>query len=105
MARTEVLASGWKEEWLERCKYTISYRVYNSDRPEWRICFKLDGTLGDNYAYFHSGEMPFGIVVRLEAGTGKMLSIQQLNEMDRYDYYCEFPDDRDAMNTLINGVG
>lgn len=106
LAKAEVLDSGWKDEWLVRCKYTISYRVYNSDKPEWRICFKLDGgSTGENYAYFHNGEMPFGIVVRLDAATGKVLSIKQLDEMDRYDYYCEFPDERDAVDTLISGVG
>lgn len=106
LARAEILTSGWKEEWLERCKYTISYRVYSADKPEWRICFKLDGgSTGENYAYFHSGEMPFGVVVRLDAKTGDVISTRQLDEMDRYDYYCEFPDERDAFDSIVNGVG
>lgn len=97
------LKHGWTREWLDRCKLGISYRVYNAARPEWRVCYKLDKI--EDYRYFHEGEMPFGLVINLDARTGEVLDVWQLDEMDRYSWYCEFPDKRDAFPSIEVGVG
>ncbi len=105
LAKNAIRNYGWADSWLSHYKHTISYRVYDDASPIWRVCFKIDGSSDENYALFHNGEMPFGIVVYLDAQSGALQSIVQLDEMDKFDYYCEFPDAHDNGQYPSNGVG
>ena len=105
LANNAIRSYGWADSWLSHYKYTISYRVYDETSPIWRVCFKIDGNSNENYALFHNGEMPFGIVVYLDAQSGTLQRIVQLDEMDKFDYYCEFPDEHDNSQYPSNGVG
>ena len=103
LALAAIKQAGWTDEWLARCKHTVSFRAYNPAAPEWRVCYKIGRV--EDYHYCYEKAMPFGIVVNLDAATGAILSVRQLDEMDTYDYYCELPDPRDVLNTIPGGVG
>jgi len=84
-------------------KHTISYRVYDPQKPEWRVCYKID--LIENYYLFRDGTIPFGVVIYLDASNGEVLSIQELWDLDLYYYWCEFPDEHDSEQTVAQGIG
>ena len=88
---------------LELYKHTISYRVYDPQKPEWRVCYKID--LIENYPLFRDGTIPFGIVIYLDASNGEVLSTRELWDLDLYYYWCEFPDERDSERTVMQGIG
>lgn len=72
-ALAEIKSKGWSDTWLERCHYTQSYREYSNEKPIWRICWKIDWKI-DRYGlyhFFHEGDMPFGIVVTVDAKVAK----------------------------------
>ena len=92
--------AGWNDDWLERCKYSVSYRDYDDAEPMYRICFKLRA---DQRDLFYSREMPFGIVIYINPINGEVISINELNELDEYDRYCEFPDPHDSYDSSGNG--
>ena len=97
IAELEVLNyAGWSEERLTMYKVSISYRVYTPGKPEWRFGYVLDGF--DNYDKFHSGEIPLGIVVRVDAVTGEVLSVKETIEDFAFYNTGEFPDDIDALS-------
>ncbi len=103
IAGETAISAGWSDTWLSRCKHTVSYRIYDPNRPEWRVCYKIDRV--EDYVYFNQGEMPFGIVINLDAKTGEVLNIRELKEKDIYDFYCEFPDERDVFKSFAQGLG
>ena len=104
IAQKELLGSaGWSQEWLDHCKHTISYRVYDPQKPECRICYKIAKV--EDYPLFTSGVMPFGVIVKIDARSGNVLSITELQELDIYDFWCEFPDERDTVQTVPHGLG
>ena len=104
VAKKEALGpAGWSEEWWSRCKYTVSYRVYDPQKPEWRVCYKIARV--EDYVLATNKVMPFGIVVYIDARSGNILSINELHEQDFYYWWCEFPDERDTIQTIPHGLG
>lgn len=93
--------AGWSEERLTMYKLSVSYRVYTLGKPEWRFGYVLEGF--DYYDKFHAGEIPLGIVVRIDAYSGEVLSIKETLEDHAFYYTGEFPDDSDVFRH--NGVG
>ena len=92
---------GWTQERLNLYKFSASYRVYTPGHPEWRFGYMLASF--DDYARFYAGEIPIGIVVRIDAYSGAVLSIQEKKDMDGSNDYTEFPDHRDTHSS--DGVG
>lgn len=99
-AKEAAQASGWTTNWLDRCKYSVSYRDYDDAEPVYRICFKLKA---DQRDLFYKREMPFGIVIYIDPTNGGVISIVELNELDEFERYCEFPDPHDSYGSLGNG--
>jgi len=100
LATNAAIAQGWNDDWLGRCKYSISLRHYEDTEPVYRICFKLKPNQRD---LFYDRQMPFGIVIQIHPATGSVISIVELNELDEFDRYCEFPDPHDNYDSLGNG--
>ena len=99
-AKNAAVAEGWTNDWLGRCRYSVSYRDYEDSEPVYRICFKLKQ---DQRDLFYDRLMPFGIVIYIDPENGDVISINELNELDEYDRYCEFPDPHDRYDSLGNG--
>ena len=93
-------STGWTDEWLGWCHYSISYRAYEGESPVYRVCWKL---LPENRALFYKREMPFGVVVYLNPANGETLQCVTLDELDDFDRWCEFPDMHDTVRRP--GVG
>ena len=110
IAKAAVLASGWTEDRLSLCKYTISYRIYDPEKPEWRICYKLAAT-SDIAAYYSPYPSvvdrlpPFGVVIYVDAHNGNVTAINELQEVDTFPDCCEFPDSHDSAQSSSQGVG
>ncbi len=100
IAKEWALDNGWVDEWLGWCKYSSSYRVYEGEKPIYRVCFKLKSS---NRALFYQREMPFGFVVYIDPTTGDVIRSITLNELDDFDRYCEFPDPHDTVSNPGNG--
>ena len=100
IARKWAYENGWSEEWLEWCKSSISYRIYNGEEPIYRVCFKLKAT---NRQVFYQRQMPFGFVVYIDPVNGNVTESLTLNELDDFERYCEFPDLHDNAENPGNG--
>lgn len=100
VANQAIMEYGWSETWLSRCRSSISYRVYDKNAPVYRICYKVSN---ENRSFFPQ-EMPFGIIAYINAETGDVISITQLDGLDPFDCYCEFPDPHDSIDYDL-GVG
>ena len=100
LAKNAAVAEGWTNDWLGRCRYSVSYRDYEDSETVYRICFKLKQ---DQRDLFYDRQMPFGIVIYIDPENGDVISINVLNELDEYDSYCEFPDPHDRYDSLGNG--
>ena len=100
LAKNAAVAEGWTNDWLGRCRYSVSYRDYEDSETVYRICFKLKQ---DQRDLFYDRQMPFGIVIYIDPENGDVISINELNELDEYDSYCEFPDPHDRYDSLGNG--
>lgn len=100
LATDAAVAEGWTDDWIGRCRHSISYRDYEDAEPVYRVCFKLRQ---DQRELFYDRQMPFGIVIYLDPTNGDVISINELNELDEYDRYCEFPDPHDSYDSLGNG--
>ena len=100
LATDAAVEAGWTEDWLGRCKFSVSYRDYADAEPVYRICFKLKQ---DQRDLFYNRQMPFGIVIQIHPVNGDVISIVELNELDEFDRYCEFPDPHDSYDSLGNG--
>lgn len=100
LAKNAAVAEGWTNDWLGRCRYSVSYRDYEDSDTVYRICFKLKQ---DQRDLFYDRQMPFGIVIYIDPENGDVISINELNELDEYDSYCEFPDPHDRYDSLGNG--
>ena len=100
LATDAAVAEGWTDDWIGRCRYSISYRDYDDAEPVYRICFKLRQ---DQRDLFYDRQMPFGIVIHIDPENGDVISIVELNELDEFDRYCEFPDLHDGYESLGNG--
>ena len=83
--------NGWTEENLLKYASTITYRVYEGVAPYWRVCYKIAKI--EDYHLYHEGILHAGIVINIDAKSGKILMIVELDEMvDPFDH-IEFPDD------------
>lgn len=100
LATDAAVARGWTDDWLGRCRYSVSYRDYEDAEPVYRVCYKLNQ---DQRDLFYDRQMPFGIVIYIDPVNGDVISINKLNELDEFDRYCEFPDPHDSYDSLGNG--
>ena len=100
LAKNAAVAEGCTNDWLGRCRYSVSYLDYEDSETVYRICFKLKQAQRD---LFYDRQMPFGIVIYIDPENGDVISINELNELDEYDSYCEFPDPHDRYDSLGNG--
>lgn len=91
--------SGWKKEWLDWCKHSISYRNTENGNT-YRVCFKLKA---NKRQVFYQGQMPFGIVIYISPNNGQVMNVYQLEELDEFDRYCEFPTQNELK--ITQGLG
>lgn len=102
IAQETIYAFGWKKSLLDLYTPSISYREYDAEIPEWRIGYTI--AEDDDFNKYVLGDIPYGVVVNIEARTGNVISIAETTEANFYTRFGEFPDNRDKIKPE-EGVG
>lgn len=98
IAASAAKENGFTQEMLDGYAVSVSYRVYSPDEPEWRVAYYTSyaAQYDDTYDRYRNGEIPFGVVVVMDAHTGNVLSVTATEDVVPFNEFGEFPDPHDA---------